>query len=407
MHQQGGYSGPVAHWWQNRFQYTGPGLDWRYEGILIGYATLYKKTGEALWKQKLNQAAQDLIKGQLSNGSYCASRFEINPDTLGTPHEAGASLGLLWAIPYLKNSELALAIAKRNVDNLINKLWDGQGFNDASDIKGRVPNKLATFAYTLIMLAKHSGEESYLPYAQAALNDVLNYQVTQGPLRGVVHQYAPNARKGDGRFFPFYNARCVPPLLLGAKVFDDESYSNAAQNIISYLEHTMLEEGSWPQIHYSNGKQAHWPRWLAGVADILLAFLASNQEIPQVALERLLDSQSQSGAFPTAEGFAAQINQLSSVPKVDYRDVIPVVGWNDKVLRLLSYLLNEADINKLDNLSQTTSKATYSCYVGKQQTIFEETSSEISIKRENGDFVYYWQKHQPWAKIVLDKVRVQ
>ena len=32
-----GYGGPVVHWWRQCLLYTGPGLDWRYEGIIAGY----------------------------------------------------------------------------------------------------------------------------------------------------------------------------------------------------------------------------------------------------------------------------------------------------------------------------------------------------------------------------------
>ena len=34
MRSPDGYGGPVAHWWQNCLQFTGAGLDWRYEGII-------------------------------------------------------------------------------------------------------------------------------------------------------------------------------------------------------------------------------------------------------------------------------------------------------------------------------------------------------------------------------------
>jgi hypothetical protein len=40
MRGPGGYGGPVAHWWRQSLLYTGPGLDWRYEGIILGYLAL-------------------------------------------------------------------------------------------------------------------------------------------------------------------------------------------------------------------------------------------------------------------------------------------------------------------------------------------------------------------------------
>ena len=39
--QPSGYGGAVVHWWWDNLDFTAPGLDWRYEGILIGYLNLY------------------------------------------------------------------------------------------------------------------------------------------------------------------------------------------------------------------------------------------------------------------------------------------------------------------------------------------------------------------------------
>jgi hypothetical protein len=63
IHQPRGYAGPVAHWWQNRYRYTGPGLDWRYEGILIGYSLLYQKTGELRWRGHPDEEERDPFGG--------------------------------------------------------------------------------------------------------------------------------------------------------------------------------------------------------------------------------------------------------------------------------------------------------------------------------------------------------
>ena len=48
MRGPGGYGGPVAHWWQQSLMYTGPGLDWRYEGIIEGYLQLWARTGKQM-----------------------------------------------------------------------------------------------------------------------------------------------------------------------------------------------------------------------------------------------------------------------------------------------------------------------------------------------------------------------
>ena len=52
MRGEGGYGGPVAHWWGQCLLYTGPGLDWRYEVIITGYLSLWGRTGEPRWLEK-------------------------------------------------------------------------------------------------------------------------------------------------------------------------------------------------------------------------------------------------------------------------------------------------------------------------------------------------------------------
>jgi uncharacterized protein YyaL (SSP411 family) len=398
MRQVGGYGGPVSHWWQNRFSYTGPGLDWRYEGILSGYALLLEKTGAPKWCVALQQAAADLLAGQEPDGSYRASCFERNPGTLGTPHEAAATLGLLRALPHL-DREKVLRVARRNLDNLITQLWDGTGFSDKPGISGRVPNKLATLAQALMTYCDVSGDNTYLPYARAALEDVLQFQVGKGHHTGAVHQYAPDNCKGDGRFFPYYAARCVPPLLQGSQLFQEPRYRETAERIGRFLEDTMKPEGSWIQIAYRGGGTAAWPRWLAGCADILLAYHSLGKPIPGVALERLLSSQLPSGGFPTAQGFAYR-DSFTRFGTPDYRDVTPVVGWNDKVFRLLAELLEPGTPLP----AAVVTEAQLSVRASGQPATLHEDSASLTLTSAQGGVLYLWFKDEPWARVVSEGV---
>ena len=56
------YGGPVAHWWQQSLLYTGPGHDWRYEGIILGYLALWERTGENRWLTKACRAGDDVFQ---------------------------------------------------------------------------------------------------------------------------------------------------------------------------------------------------------------------------------------------------------------------------------------------------------------------------------------------------------
>lgn len=408
-HENGysGYGGPVAHWWQNRYRYAGPGFDWRYEGILAGYAHLFEKTGSPLWRERLEQGTRDLIQAQTlfnHSGHLPASRFEINPGHLGTPHEAAAALGLVRASMHVADRACTLLSAKRILDALIRALWDGAGFNDRPDVPGRVPNKLATLAEALLRYTEASGEEGYLPYAAAALDDVCRFQVTSGQFKGAVHQYAPANERGDGRFFPFYNARCIAPLVLGAHLLDAPQYLDVAHAILEFLRTTMSEEGTWAQIIYQGGQRATYPAWLAGSADMLYAYLILGEPLPGAALTRLLERQSSNGAFPTAYGFERQISQRPPHKVPNVRDVTPVVGWNDKVFRLLGALLPaEVELPAPD-----TRDAVIETHLAGQRARFTETRESFAVTFERtGETFYEWRKQEVWARVVHPALEVR
>jgi len=378
LRQPGGYAGPVAHWWSNRFAYTGPGLDWRYEGILAGYALLLEKTGEARWRERLEQAAADLLGGQNPDGTYKASRFELNPGPLGTPHEAAATLGLLLALKALPKPEMALKVARRNLDALIARLYlpEEKAFRD------RVPNKLCTLAQALLSYAEASGEEVYLEYARAALEQALRYQVREGFLRGATHQYAPRPEAGDGRFFPYYQARCIPPLVEGARVLGEGRYLEAAQALLEFLERTR-EGANWPMVLYPSGRRGE-PRFLAGMADILLAYRRLGRPLPLEPLEALLAAQYPSGGFPTF--FMA---------RPDHRAATAVAGWNDKVLRLLAELLPDGMSLPAVQVAPTE----VAVWIEGQAARMLETSGFLRFERR-GARLYEWLKPEPWARVL-------
>lgn len=378
LRQPGGYAGPVAHWWSNRFRYTGPGLDWRYEGILAGYALLLKKTGEARWRERLEQAAADVLGGQNPDGTYKASRFELNPGPLGTPHEAAATLGLLLALEGLPDPGAALRAARRNLDALIARLYlpEEKAFRD------RVPNKLCTLAQALLAYAEASGEEPYLEYARRALEQALRYQVREGFLRGATHQYAPTPQAGDERFFPYYQARCVPPLAEGARVLGEGRYFEAAHAVLEFVERTR-EGANWPMVLYPSGRRGEL-RFLAGMADVLLAYRRLGRPLPAEPLGALLAAQYPSGGFPTF--FMA---------RPDHRAATAVAGWNDKVFRLLAELLPSG----APLPPARAAPAEVRVWVEGKEARMLETPELLRFERK-GAVLYEWAKPEPWARVV-------
>ena len=392
MRQPEGYGGPVVHWWRHSLRYTGAAVDWRYEGILAGYARLAQSQNEWRWRDRLSRAMEDVRRSQTPEGSYRASRFEQNPGTHGTPHEAAASLGLLLALRSGRDDDWVRDVVGRNVDHLIAMYWDDgrKTFNDHPTQVGFVPNKLATLAETLIEWGMLVENEDYWVKAKAALDTVLRYQVNEGQWIGAVHQYAPKGQEGDGRFFPYYNARCVPALLKAAQVFSNPAYREAAEAILGFLDKSMLVNGSWPQVVYASGQVADGPRWVAGSADVLRAYWLSGRKVPERSFLRLLHGQMLSGAFSVAEGFAG----FRVVPA--WYDVMPVTGWNDKVLRFFAEWLGDRPLPVREPQKMETVDGAVRI-AGRQQARWVETPKKCELLARDGTPLYRWQKSEPWA----------
>lgn len=393
MRQQGGYGGPVVHWWRHSLRYTGPGIDWRYEGILQAHATLYQRTHQSIWRNRIELAVNDVVSRQLPEGSYPASRFEQNPGTLGTPHEAAATIGLLKASPFVSNPSGVVDAAKRNLAVLIDKLWDPvtQGFNDVPGVVGRVPNKLATMAEALMTYMDVTGDSDFEPYVVAALNDIVWWQTSSG----AVHQYVDQHGQPDGRFFPYYNARCVGPLVLGGYRFGNTVWIDAAERVVDFLTNSMDEDGSWPQIIYEGGQIASVPRWGAGTADILSAFMAIGRDMPKNAAVRLLSLQMPHGGFPAASGRWPGMRKKGGTSE-PWTSQMSIAGWNDKVFKLLAQWVTKDDAVPTVGVAPYEGAADID---GSSGYIYED-GLRVTIGKSGRKPVYEWIKSEPWARIM-------
>ncbi|HLO13263.1 MAG TPA: hypothetical protein VK206_00425, partial [Anaerolineales bacterium] len=179
MRGPSGYGGPVAHWWQQSLMYAGTGLDWRYEGIIIGYLQLWERTNDAGWLIKARRAGDDLLSGQLEDYHFAASAFELNPASAGTPHEAACDAGLLRLALALREAgyedwEKYATCAERNLRMFyIEQLWDieAQSFRDDTHVPSFVPNKAATACEALFLLTKVTGNTLWVErYAMPTLD---------------------------------------------------------------------------------------------------------------------------------------------------------------------------------------------------------------------------------------------
>ncbi|HVX29884.1 MAG TPA: hypothetical protein VHA53_05350, partial [Nitrolancea sp.] len=206
-----GYGGPVVHWWNHSLAYRGAGFDWRYEGIIDGYLTLWRAMDDARWLARATRAGSDLVAAQLPDGHFRNSAFELNPATGGTPHEAAADVGLLLLAGALRDidpasAEQFLTTARRNLEAYsFDQLWhqptatlrDGPGEHTF------VPNKAATFIDAVLLLSELTTREDLIErYALPTAARILEMQVADRTSRicGAIAQNRFGDRVVDAYF---------------------------------------------------------------------------------------------------------------------------------------------------------------------------------------------------------------
>jgi hypothetical protein len=348
MRGDGGYAGPVVHWWQQCLLAVGPALDWRYEGIIAGYLRLWERTGEERWLAKARRAGDDLVAGQLPDGHFAASAFELNPATAGTPHEAACDVGLLLLAGALRRAEHAgweayLACARRNLRAFyLGKLWDARlrAFRDSPSFPSFVPNKAATACEALFLLSELTGDDAWVErYVLPTLERLLDHQVGgSGRLAGAIAQNSLGTTRVD-KYFPIYIARCVPALACAHAWTGQERYAAAGLAAMRFIASWLEADGSLPTVIYPNRRVNRSPSWIAPLGDILRAadlarpwgFDADLSAMHQ----RLLAGADTTGGIQTAAGFATQAGgRRSRLP--DLRDLLRVAGWCDKSFRYLA-----------------------------------------------------------------------
>lgn len=412
MRAPAGYGGPVVHWWQNCLSFTGAGLDWRYEGIIHGYLTLWRRTGQQKWLQKACRAGDDLIRGQLSNGNFRHSCFELNPYAGGTPHEAAADLGLLQLAIALRQAQDARwqqygETAEKNLRcYYLKRLWDdsARSFRDQPHIPSLVPNKVCTLVEALFAWAElRETVEPIERYVLPALQTVVDLQVTTaGPLVGAI----PQMRQQEhvvAAYFPYYIARCIPALLRAYTYTEKQRWLDAAVAAFGFVARQVDEQGVLPQVVYENGSN-RYPQWVAPLGDVLrTAVLLEPYGVTfaRAAMQAaLLQGQQPGGGIITGRGFEAQIGQqLDPDLRRDFRDCMAVTGWCDKAFRYLATQVPEDQPLPEPRLSNLVTP----CRVRGQEGIWQETESTIVLTIKERA-VYQWHKGQPWATIAAPEV---
>jgi hypothetical protein len=407
-----GYGGPVAHWWRNCLSYTGAGLDWRYEGIISGYLTLWQRTGAPEWLARARRAGDDLLRGQLPSGNFRHSSFEQNPYAGGAPHEAAADLSLLRLAAALRTTgdwdwECYTEAAEANLRcYYLGRLWDESvgAFRDSPEIPSLVPNKICTLAEALFAWVGLSGAgEPVERYALPALRAVIALQVKDpARLAGAIPQNTLRGAVVDA-YFPYYVARCVPALLLAYDHTGDERWLAAAVAAGEFIMRHVDRDGLLPQALYPRGANC-FPQWIAPLGDVLRAIdllRPRGFDADTSAIETALHAGClPSGGVATARGFAAQISQrFDPTAPPDFRDHLPVAGWADKAF---AWLAGRAPEGRPLPPPQTAEVA-LDCAVRGQPARWRETAGEMALTA-GGRTLYRWRKGKPWASTIAPEV---
>ncbi len=425
-----GYGGPVAHWWSQCLLFTGTGLDWRYEGIIDGYITLWRRTGQPVWLKKACRAGDDIVQGQLPSGNFRNSAFELNPCTGGTPHEAACDAGLLLLAQELKETAegrrqttdgdhssvvsefpdwLRYAdCAEQNLRSYyLDMLWDSEArsFRDHLATASFVPNKAATVCEALFLLAEVRSDGSWVDqYALPNLDRIVAHQVSDGgALDGAIAQNSLGDTMID-KYFPKYIARCVPALLEGYRWTANERYADSALRAMRFIVRSTFEDGSLPTVIYPDKRVNRYPSWIAPLADVLragemvrsLSFDADMSAIQQ----RLMAGQDAGGGVRTAMGFSSQVSgRVPDMP--DVRDVLHVAGWCDKVFRYWAPMVQ----GELPAITDTPVLEVDCVFHGKAVR-YRETASAVEVT-QHGKTRYRWQKGQSWPEVASPEFWLQ
>ncbi|OQY46054.1 MAG: hypothetical protein B6242_08835 [Anaerolineaceae bacterium 4572_78] len=409
MRNEQGYTGPISHWWASCLLYSGPMIDWRYEGIISGYLNLHRITQNTRWLSRAITAGDDICQAQLPSGKFFNSSFQVGPIEGGTPHEAAVDVALLELATYLKEMnddrwEKYYRTAGLNLkEYYLSELWQGEAFLDQHWNNTLVPNKNATAIEALLLYQTLSGD-SMETYVFKAVEVIFRGQVLDNSLRhgGVVHLGTGKHQLAIG----IYTARIVGAMVRLYEQYPNPEYRRSFQAMGEFLLRLINEHGTYFG-YYPHGKLIRCPNWISPSGDVLRALLVlqPHMNIPQNKIEQLVKvlftNQHASGGIATAyklDKKGAKYLLKSELP--DFRDVLPVVGWCDKTFRALTLLATAEAMNSALSEIGHNSYHEMDCTWNKQLCLYVEDTKEIHLTAVDGKkTLYQWRKGEWYPKI--------
>lgn len=357
MKQKNGYAGPVIHYWKDCLNYIGPGMDWRYEGLIQGYLELFKKTEEKEFLMLAIECGEFLVKSQCRNGVFFNSGFESNPtfNRGSTPHDSAACIGLLELAQELKKLSLDwqkyFNSAKKNLElfHLRELYIEQKGLfaqyrkQDALRVPNAfVPNKIATIIELLLKMHNFTNKKFYLRLAIKNADFITKMQDCE--FDGGIYQ-----SNDKNKIITIYNARCIVPLLMLYEITSSEKYLSCALDAIKFIKKMENKEGGFYFGYIKqddNWKKIYYPIFIAGGAEVLRAItyakhFDSSLKIKRKNINFILSNILESGGFKTSIGMNLKNTAKKRFKKEGWRDIVPVVGWNDKMFRFMAMMLKE------------------------------------------------------------------
>ncbi|MEM6821022.1 MAG: hypothetical protein AAF558_03615 [Verrucomicrobiota bacterium] len=399
IHTVGGYSGPVVSFRSNSLRFTGPGNDWRLEGLIKGSIELFKKTQNFEWLDIIERDVTGFLSAQRNDGTFENSYFEWNPFEGGMPHEPAVLAVCLQANQVLEQYDRSITgleeIVQRYLDDVLTeRLWNkSMGFVrdwEISDFQYTNAASCAAMLELINVLAEINGDRRrYSYFADALAQTLVGLQIEGGYLDGAV---VSSNRRGAGAS-PFLASRCLRALRLHANLVKSSSISEAADRLKTFLVRQALPEGGFKRMLWTWRPHSINPIVTGASAQVLTALLEDGfNDDPFYKLQEnwLLSLQLPTGAFRNAIGHG----QLTpNVDKSEWRDWIPSAGWQDKIFYFLALRGASSPSNEWASKeweTRTRVKGAWGEYI--------ENPEEIKVLRK-GVLFYHWKKRKRMASV--------
>ncbi|MFA6173573.1 MAG: hypothetical protein WC701_07770 [Kiritimatiellales bacterium] len=402
MRTGSGYGGPSVGSQGISIDYCGAAFDWRYEGLLDGYAARYRSTRRADYLDRIERDLLAITSAQLINGTFRNSWFDLNPYEGGMPHEPAMLAAACRARKLLiENGRTVPSGFDKAVElfaetRLLNELWNRllHTFNDwlQSSFEYFTPHSVAAAVELLIEYAELGGDWKRLEYyITGAADSLLAVQCTAGAFSGGI----PLTSRRGSAFSPAMAARCAPALIKTAQTTGQEKYRRAAEALAGFVRRNIRPDGGFAFVLSEGRPPQQFPVILGAAADVVNSFDHAGLSMPDdsAALQKLLNGkQMANGAFPTAVGFG---NSSGKIQIPDWRDILPCCGWQDKIYCFLS----RHHSGTPDSFSPADIRLPVRIPGGRGEYI--ETGKNLYILNRHGKPVYHWEKGAKWALVNL------